>query len=59
MKFKSKEEAYNFLQVKHLEKSNLTEEEKQAVNEYFTVEQLADLSFDYINMNDCFRHHHS
>jgi hypothetical protein len=57
MKFTSKQEAYNFLRTKHLEKTNLTEDEKQAVSEYFTAEQLTDLSFDHINMNDCFSHH--
>jgi len=57
MKFTTKLEAYNFLRTKYLEKLNLTEDEKQAVKEHFTDEELENLSFDRINMSECFKHH--
>jgi len=57
MKFLSKLEARNFLETKHITRDNLSVEEIAAVKEFFTDEELLDLSFDKIKIEDCFHHH--
>lgn len=57
MKFLSKLEAYNFLEAKHITKDSLTNEELNAVKEFFTDDELLDISFDKIKIEDCFHHH--
>jgi hypothetical protein len=56
MKFNTKHEAYNLLKEKHESNQQLTEEESSAVNEFFTPEELADLSFVSFKIEDCFNH---
>jgi hypothetical protein len=56
MKFNTKDEAYNVLKNKHENNMQLTEEEASAVNEFFTQEELADMSFDHFKIEDCFNH---
>ena len=56
MKFNSKNEAYNLLKDKHESNQQLTEEESSAVSEFFTQEELADLSFISLKIEDCFNH---
>ena len=56
MKFSTKDEAYNFLKSKYETNQQLTEEELVAVHEFFTDEELADLSFVSFKIEDCFNH---
>jgi hypothetical protein len=56
MEFTSKNEAYLFLKDKYEKGEHLTEEEMEAIKAFFTEEELADLSFDKINVNDCVKH---
>jgi hypothetical protein len=56
MKFDSKNNAYLFLKSKKENNETLTEKELEAVKEFFTAEELVDLSFVKINMTDCYKH---
>jgi len=56
MKFSTKDEAYNFLKSKHEANQQPTEEELAAVHEFFTNEELADVSFVSFKIEDCFNH---
>ena len=57
MNLNSKNEAFDLLTDKRLKDEILTEEEKQEILKFFTLEELADLSFDKINISKCFSHH--
>jgi len=54
MKFNSKLEAHTFLKAKYENHMELTEEEQAAVQEFFTKEELEDLSFIKFAIEDCF-----
>lgn len=58
MKFNNKDEAFNFLKELQKQQRELTEEEKQAISEFFTEDELADMCFTKINIEDCFSHYH-
>lgn len=58
MKFNTKDEAFDFLKELQNQQRDLTETEKQAVNEFFTDDELADMCFIKINIEDCFSHYH-
>jgi len=54
MNFNNKTEAFNFLKEKHDNNQALTPDEEIAVNEFFTSDELADMSFVNFNIEDCF-----
>jgi len=54
MKFDNKTEAYNFLKEKHDNNQALTLDEEIAVKEFFTNDELADMSFVNFKIEDCF-----
>jgi hypothetical protein len=58
MKFQTKEEAFNY--IKELQKQQKTpnQEELQAFKEFFTEEELADMCFTKISIEECFSHFH-
>jgi hypothetical protein len=57
MNITNKNEAFEFLREKHFKKETLTDEVKQEVLKFFTQEELDDISFDKINISNCFSHH--
>jgi hypothetical protein len=56
MKFNTKDEAYSILKSKHENNQSLTNEELIAVKEYFTEEELNDISFVNFKIEDCFNY---
>lgn len=55
MKFNSKLEARSFLKNKKDNNSNITDEEKTALKEYFTDDEIKNSVFLEFNFNDCLR----
>jgi len=55
MKFNSKTEARKYLEDKNIKLLSVTDEELIAIKEFFTDEELADISFTKFNVEDCFK----
>jgi hypothetical protein len=54
MKFNNKTEAYDYLKEKNLSNQELTVDEVTAIKEFFSQDELNDLSFIEFKIEECF-----